>query len=240
MEKDKQNIDKETEGKKKKKIFSLKKYLRDFLLFVDKELVKTFKILLIIALLLIAISMKFAITSAAANECEGTCLDNITLWSNYSSNIQVIGVAIIAGIVPYIYAPILGFVGILFNEVSRVAYLIKGYGYFGGIGLGIVPLILNIVIICIAVSLGMYICRTVTVGYKISNLNNMNFTNFRIRLYDVLKKQDKVEYLTKKKEKKINKLEKGKEKLNYLQILNMFILVCIVQFISSLIQSILL
>lgn len=234
----KQKVEKAGMSKSKKQPFNFKTYLRDFLLFVDKKLLKTSKILLIISILLIAISIKFVITVALADECEGACMDEISIWSNYSEDIQVLGVTVISGIVPYIYAPIVGFVGCIFKEISRLAYLIKGFGYIAGIGLGIIPLILNLLVICITASLGIYICKTVTVGYRISNLNNMNFTNFRIKLFETLGKQDKVKKLKNKRDNKIKKLEKSKEKLNYVQILNVSIVVVVLQLVSVLIQHI--
>ena len=163
------------------------------------------------------------------DECVGTCRDGIKLFSEYGSKISVLAITAFAGIVPYMYAPIIGFFGSVINEVTTLAYAIKGYGYLGGILAGIIPMILNIII-----------CKSITVGYRISSTKNMNFMNFRIRLYEALGKQNKVEELTKKRDEKIDKLESKKEKINYLQILNVAIVVCIIQFVSTLIQHIVL
>lgn len=238
MEKEKIDTRKKKNTKKSNK-FRFKTYLRDFLLFVDKELIKTTSILIIIAILLIAMSIKPVITSVSTLECEGTCMDGVTLFSEYSSKIQVLLVTTVAGIVPYIYAPVVGFIGCILNEVTNIAYVIKGYGYLAGIGIAIIPLILNILIACIVTALGIYICRTVTIGYKISSVNNMNFTNFRIKFYELLQKQDKVQVLTKKKEDKLNKFQSKKEKLKYIQILNTLVVICLIQFVSVLILHIL-
>ncbi|MBQ8044189.1 MAG: hypothetical protein IJ272_08630 [Clostridia bacterium] len=234
----------ETKRKKNKNINNNKKtniktYLRDFLLFVDKNLIKTIGILTVLSILLIAICISPMVSSAASVECEGACMDGITLLSDYTSKIQILLFTLVAGIVPYIYISVVGFVGYVLNEVSNIAFLIKGYGYLGGIGAGIIPLILNVVTICIVTALAIYVCRTVTVGYRISSLKNMNFTNFRIKVYEILRMDAKTEALTKKKEDKLNKLQDKKENLNYLQILNTAIVVCIIQFISVLIQHIL-
>ena len=230
-----------TEKKKQYKgeKFNIKKYLRDFLIFVDKNLIKSTGILIVVSILIIAISIGPMISSANLTECEGTCRDGIKLMSEYSSKLQVLLVTLIAGLVPYIYISIVGLIGYILNELYNLAFIIKGYGYLAGLGLGIIPLILNILSICIITSLAIYVCRTVTVGYKISSLKNMNFTNFRIKLYEVLQMEDKAKKLTAKKENKLNKLQNKKEKLKYLQILSVVVVVCIMQFISVLIQQIL-
>ena len=239
MEKEKRQIKpKEKENKQGKKL-SIKKYLRDFLVFADKKLIRAIGILFVIAVLLIAITISSMVAAAKITECEGMCVDEITIFNDYVSKLQILLITLVAGIAPYTYIGVIGFFCYVISEVTSLAYLIKDYGYFAGIGLGIVPLVLNILTICITTSLAIYICRTVTVGYKISNIKNMNFTNFRIKFYEVLKMEDKVKALTKKKEDKLKKLENKKEKLNYLQILNVSMIVCIIQFISVLIQHIL-
>lgn len=227
-----------TNKKVNKKNSNFKAYIRNFLLFVDKKLIKTMGVLFVIAVLLIAISITAVTDAVAMQECAGTCSDNTTILQEYWSKFKILFITGVAGIVPYVYAPVIGFAGYLFEELVSIAYIIKGYGYLAGIGLGIIPLIINVVIICIVTSLGIYICKTVSVGYRISSIRNMNFTNFRIRLYEVLQKQDKVEKLTKARDVKIEKLENKKEKLNYLQILNVSLVVCVLQLISVIIQQI--
>lgn len=237
-----EKVSKEKKNKKieKRKKVTVKTYLRDFLLFVDKNMLKTIGILMIVAVLIIALSIKPAVTAVLAEECEGACRDGITLMSDYWSKIQVLLVTGVAGIVPYMFAPVVGFIGYILSEVGTFAYVIKGYGYGVGLLIEIVPIIINILTISIVTALGIYICRLVTVSYRMSNVKNMNLLNFRIRLYETLQKEAKVKELTAKKEKKLEKLESQKQKINYLQILNLTVVVCVLQFISVLIQQILL
>lgn len=240
MDKEKtQRKSKNAKSKKKVKKFNIKTYLRDFLLFVDKKLLKAIGILLVVGILFTAIMVSPMIDATNVAECEGACIDEIALFPDYFSKLQILLVTLVAGIVPYTYISVVGFIGYAANQVSNFAFLIKEYGYLAGIGAGIIPLILNIITICITTALAIYICRTVTVGYKMSNVKNMNFTNFRIKLYEVLKMEDKVKALNKKKEDKLNKLQEKKEKLNYIQILNTSIVVCVLQFVSVIIQHIL-
>lgn len=238
MEKEKIETNKKKDNKKGNK-FSFKTYLRDFLLFVDKKIIKTTGILFVVGIVLIAISIQPMLSSVVTAECEGACMDGITLMSDYTSKLKILLFAAVAGIVPYVYISVVCFAAYILTEVANLAYIIKGYGYLAGIGVGIVPLILNVLIVCIVTALGIYLCRTVTVGYRISSLNNMNFTNFKIRFYEVLGKKDKVETLTKTKEDKLNKLKDKKEKIYYIQILNIAIVVCLIQFLSVLLLHIL-
>lgn len=222
------------------KKFNIKSYLRDFFVFVDKKLLKTTGILFVVAILLIAVSFKPIVTVAIAGECEGGCTDSVTLISNYWSNLKMLLLTICAGIAPYFYISILGFIGYLYQIVSSVANLVKDYGYAIGIGLGIVPLLLNMFSICLATALGIYICKHMTLSYRASSAKNMNMTQFRIKLYEVLRKEEKAKALTKVREDKIEKIESKKEKLKYIQILNTVIVLGAIQFISALIQEIIL
>ena len=223
-----------------KKKFNIKSYVKDFLLFADKHLIKKTGILFVVALLIIATSLSFMVETAKTDECVGMCRDGIKLFSEYASKMPALFVTAFAGIVPYMYAPIIGFVSSVINEVTTLAYAIKGYGYLGGTLAYIIPMLLNIMIVCIVAALGIYVCKAITVGYKISNVKNMNFGNFKIKLYEALSRDKKVKELTKKRDEKLKKLESKKEKINYLQILNTAIVVSIIQFVSVVIQHIVL
>ena len=230
---------KKVENNKENKKITLKSYIRDFLIFLDKNIIKTTCILFVIAILLFAISLKGFVVNANSTDCVSGCIDSIKMLPTFWSKLQVVLVTVVAGLVPYIYAPVVGFLGQTLVEVNELAYVIKDTGYFVGLIKAIVPMILNYITISLATALGMYICRAVTVGYKISNIKNMNITNFRIKVYEILQKEDKVKELTEKRDKKIKKLEDSKNKVNYLQVLNTTLLICIIQFVSALIQAIL-
>lgn len=231
---------KKKNSKQKSKKINFKSYIRDFLIFVNDKIIKNTGILFVVAVLLIAITIKGNVAIVLSEDCVGTCRDGVTILSSFWTQIQVLVVTIVAGIVPYLYAPIVGFLGYVMQEVAKLSYIIKGYGYLAGIGLGIIPLILNVLVICIVTALGIYICKNVTLGYKISNKKNMNMMEFRIKLYESTGKTAKANELINKRDEKIAKLEAKKEKINYLQILNITVVVSIIQFISVLIQEIIL
>lgn len=229
---------KNNKGTKKEKK-NIKTYIKDMLLFIDKKLYKSIKILLVVAVLIIALTLSTYVSTAMKDTCEGICKDNtVTLISTYISKLQVLVVTLVAGIVPYIFAPVIGFIGYILSLVSEIAYIIKGLGYVKGILVVIIPTILNVVTISLITALGIYICKTVMVGYRISSVNNMNFLNFRIKLYEGIGNEEKQKKLTEKKEAKLKKLEAKHEKLNYLQILNVLVLSLVIQFVSTLILEI--
>lgn len=226
---------------KEKNNWSVKSYLKASLSFIKQNLVKYIKVFLVISIVLIALTASAFITNAESQTCIGMCIDDsITFISQYWSKLQIILITTISGIVPYIFAPVIGFIGYILSIVSELGYIIKGLGYVKGIFVWLVPAMIDILTISITASVGIYICKTVTIGYKISSVNNMNFLNFRIRLYEAIGNKEKFEKLTKQKNEKVKKLESKKNKLNYLQILNVVVLIAVLQFISTLIQEILL
>ena len=223
------------ERKIKKENMGIKNYIKNFLIFIRDNVEKKFGILLAISLLLIAIELKIILgLEQGADEVE-----KIGLFKEYWENVKIIFITGFAGIVPYMYAPVVGYFGYIYIEVAKLVSIIKTYGYLKGILLGGFPFLLNIVVICIVTALGIYICRKITVGYKISNVKNMNFLNFRIRLYEVIGNETKEKELAKKRDDKIAKLENSKEKLNYLQIVNTMVVCLILEFISVVLGRIL-
>ena len=234
MRKSKENI--QVVNNKKK--FSIKTYIREFILFFYNKLFKCTGILFVIAVLLMAISIRIINPAVTTSDYDGLNPNTISLFGDYIERLKILVVIIVSGIVPYMYAPVVGYVCCLMDEMMNISYRIKEYGILVGVGASVIPLIINVIIISIITALGIYICRTITVSYRISNVKNMNYTNFRIKLYELVNKQDKVKALTKKREEKINKLTAKKEKIAYIQILNIAIIVCILQFVSVLIQHI--
>ena len=215
---------------KVKELTGFKKYLKDFLLFLDKEIIKKAGICLVISIILCALSLSTITKAVIAGESTYTKVGFIT---EYWNRFQILCIIPLAGLVPYIYAPAVGVITGAFNEVSSLALLIKEFGYIKGILIGIVPSVLDLLAISIVAALGIYICKKITVGYKITNVKNMNLTNFKIRLYEVLGKEKEKKELEEKKQAKIEKLQKMKEKINYLQILNTMLLAIVIQLIAT-------
>ena len=195
--------------------------------------------MLVISVIVIALLLSTGVQNALNKECVGTCKDGITVITEIKDKVPVIIVTLASGFVPYIYAPVIGFLGTLLREIDAFAFAIKGHGYIVGSLLGIVPLVLNVLCISVITAAAIYLCKTVTFSYRFSNLSHMNSLNFRIKLYEMTKNNKKQQELTKKKNKKIEALKAKKEKVNYLQLLNTTIVVILIQVISIVIQEIL-
>ena len=84
----------------------------------------------------------------------------------------------------------------------------------------------------------MYICKTVTIGYRISSMKHMNFTNFMLRWYEVTKNENKQKQLEKKKEKKLKSLEAKYKKVDYFQVINITVILVVLEIIVALLKMI--
>ena len=230
MKKIKENISERFKG------ITFKSYLKRIYDFFNSNLKKTFVVMCVVAVLLIVIGVQTEVNSIQNGTNSSYNLDGLTFGESYISNIQVIFMVVLAGIVPYMYIPVAGGLMEMYNELVMSAYIIVEKGYLKGILLYIFPLLLNICIISVATALGVYICKTVTMKYKIDNIKHMNSTNFRLKWYEVIKNEKKKETLEEKKNKKLIKLEKKYKKIDYFGLINITIRLFVLQIIASLLR----
>lgn len=213
------------------KDMTFKSYLKETIDFFNINLKKTFIILCVISIIIIALGV-----CQVASAIKGDLMVNIEKTSfgqTYITNIQVVFVIVFAGIVPYLYVPIIGGLAGAYTELNTLAYLIAGKGYLKATLIYVIPMLLNIAIISIAASVGVYICKSVTSGYKLDNMKHMNSTNFRLELYKLTKKDKKQKELEDKKNKKIKELENQHKKIDYFQVFNITIILFIIQLIAT-------
>lgn len=224
--------------KEKIKSMTIKKFFKSIYDFYNQNLKKTFLILLAISVVLIILGVPTVVQILKASGETEEIINDVSFINVYSTNLQIVFFIVLAGIVPYIYVPIVGvFAGIIL-EISKFAVLIVDKGYLMATAIYLVPMLLNICIISIAVSLGIYMSKTVTAKYRLTNVKSMNLTKFRIDLYDMLKKEDKKEALEKKREQKIAALEKKNRKLDYFNIISITVMLFVLQIIASLFEFI--
>ena len=236
MEKRKKNMDKKEEKIESEKKFTLKDYLTTFAIFFKEKLAKSVVILLVIAIILSVIMLKISLgVNKDINE-----IGDFSFFKEIINGLKVFIIIIISGIIPYLYAPVIGFVEFLITNSVNLSKLIIVYGFGIAILKGIIPFLINIISICLITSIGIYICREITLGYKISSSKDMNFTSFKIQLYKSIGNEKKSKEIAKKRDEKVKKLENKKTKIEYLQIINVIILVTILQVISALIEKIVL
>jgi len=216
---------------------TFKSYIKETLEFFNTNLKKTFVVLLIVSILLIAMGVSSAVSILQSVENSDTTLKGLSFGESYVTGLQVIGIVIFAGIVPYMYVPIIGGLAGAYAELLTLAQLIVTKGYAKALLLYTVPMLLNIVIVITAVSLGIYICKSITLGYKLDNMKHMNSTNFKLELYKLTKKDKKHKELEKKKNMKIKELEAKHKRIDYFNLFNLILILCSMQLIASLFKS---
>ncbi len=212
------------------KDLTLKTYIKSTFTFVKDNL---FKIVCIIMALAI-----FGMASLLINpESLKANMANITFGHTYVETIKVIVIVVLSGIAPYLYAPIIGIAYTIFLECMYMANLILKVGYFKGIFIYIVPFILNVLIMAIAGAIGIYICKNITLGHRITNIKATNSMDLRMSIYEAAKKIDKKNAIDKKRKDKIAKLESKKQELDLFQIINVTVILCVLQLGATLIKA---
>ena len=122
---------------------------------------------------------------------------------------------IIAGVVPFCYMPFLSMLAYMYFETQDVAYCIIQSGWILGMLRAIIPLIFGIICISYTTAIGVYICKVSTAKYRLTRSTNMNWTNFRLRVYQILKNEEKYSALAAKQEKYQEKLKQKNQKVKF-------------------------
>lgn len=205
-------------------------YIKSTYTFIKNNLSKMVCIMMVLALLGIA-SLLINPESLKAD------MTNVTFGHTYFETIKVIAIVVLSGIAPYLYAPIIGIGYTIFLECMYMANLVLKMGYIKGIAIYIVPFMLNVLIMAIASAIGIYMCKNITLGHRITNIKTTNSMDLRMSIYEAAKKIDKKNAIDKKRKDKIAKLESKKQELDLFQIINVTVILCVVQLGASLIKS---
>lgn len=223
-------IHKEGESKKKKKVSFMKFWQHDVLPF--------FYVCLVLSVLFILVGVVTSIDYIKSLGCsEMYCGNGAGLIGTFVSKIEMLAVTVVAVLVPYFYLPFLGFVGYIYYEGIAFAHVINTYGYFGGIMRYLLPAILNIIVISTVTSVCIYLVKILTAKFVYNRKNAMNFTKFRLRVYEMTKKEDKYNQLLKKSEEKARKLEAKVRPIEWKYVLIILGVSAALQFISVCIEN---
>jgi hypothetical protein len=152
----------------------------------------------------------------------------------FMAGIKFVALDIIAGVVPFFYMPFLSMLAYMHFETQDLAFCIIQNGWFLGALRALIPLILGIICISYTTALGIYICKISTAKYRLGRSTNMNWTNFRLRVYQVLKNEEKYNALAQKQEKHQEKLKQKNQKYNW-KMLGINILIILAIFTISII-----
>lgn len=223
-------INEEGGAKQKKKVSFMKFWQQDVLPF--------FYVCLVLAILFILVGTVSSIDSVKSLGCtEMYCGDGAGLIDNFVSKLEMLVVTVVAVLVPYFYLPFLGFIGYIYYEGIAFAHAMNVYGYFGGIMRYFLPAVLNIIVISVVTSVCVYLVKILTAKFRYNRKNAMNFTKFRLKVYEMTKKEDKYNELLKKSEEKDRKLEGKNRKVEWKYVLCIFAVMAVLQFISVCIES---
>lgn len=223
-------INEEGVAKQKKKV--------SFMKFWQKDVLPFFYVCLVLAVLLILVGAVSSLDSVKSLGCtEMYCGDGAGLIDNFVSKIEMLVVTVVAVLVPYFYLPFLGFIGYIYYEGIAFAHAMNVYGYFGGIIRYFLPAVLNIIVISVVTSVCVYLVKILTAKFRYNRKNAMNFTKFRLKVYEMTKKEDKYNELLKKSETKEHKLEERVRKIEWKYVIYIFAVMVVLQFISVCIES---
>ena len=103
----------------------------------------------------------------------------------------------------------------------------------------IVPMLLNLLFLAIATSIGFYICRNATLSQRIKSVKSKNSMDLGLAIFEATNKKDKVKAIEKKRKDKIKELESKKKDLDLFQIVNVSLILCVFQLVASLVKSLL-
>lgn len=222
-------INEEGVTKQKKKVSFMKFWQQDVLPFTY--------VCLVLAVLFTLVGVVTSMDQIKSSGCtELYCGERAGLISTYVSKLEMLAVTVLAVLVPYFYLPFLGFVGYIYYEAISFTNVINVYGYFSGILRYIVPFVMNVVVVSVVTSVCVYLSKIITAKFKYNRKNAMNFTKFRLKVYEMTKKEDKYNELLKKSEEKERKLEQKVRKIEWKYVIYIFAVMAVLQFISVCIE----
>lgn len=221
------------------KVKTNKKYV--YSKFVKNKVMPKVLICIVIALLLVSVFTISAVNSVKKLGCtEIYCSsEGITISENFISRLEMLLLTLVASVVPYFYMPVLGLVLYMYNEIITLAHVINVNGYLFGILRYVLPLLFNIISISLVTGTAIYMAKIVTDKRRLNRNSSMNFTSFRLKIYEMLKNKEKYDKLYKAQQERIDKLQKVTEKIEWKGVAITAIVAIGIQFIGVVLQSIL-
>lgn len=219
------------------------KYLDKLLNFWNKDIKKKIVIILIISVILLIIFINFVYPIIKAD----MILDNISLNGNslivkssfidiYKNKVYILGLTAIAGVVPYFFVTVFGMIGYLLTTASEISIKLLGYGEIN-IGIfSMISIILDMISISIVTSIGIYFTIVSTKKFRYSGTKRFTFLDLKLRAYEMMRKEEKIQMVKEQIEKRNLKQEKNNVKVKYLEILSVFGIALVIQAISVAIE----
>lgn len=217
------------------------KTFKEFMDFFKSNIFTTFCVFFAIAIIitLIFTGSFVKLYEQSLSDTKEVISTKILFGENLLEKLKMLGITLLAAVVPYVYLPWLGFLGYMYNEVLTVAKILSVYGMIKGGVIYLIIYLLNILTLCLITSLGIYFAKILTIKFRLSRVNSFTFAHYKLKLYEAMSNEKKC----KEMEEKISKREeKLKNKLKKIDIKNSIVLVLIaavIQIISVAMQCIL-
>lgn len=208
-----------------KKNSKIKDYIEFYKKFIAKKHIICSSIFLILFITLLIIGLN-----------KDVQIENVVVPSFFNSlirhKIYAGFVIIFAGIVPYFYMPVLGF---LFS--SELVMSIISYYQMSSSILGLILNIFGGVIASLAysysIAVGIYYCGLSTKRFKYNQGKGFSFFDVKKSIANIRKNEDMIDKYNKEEEKRREKNEKFNVKIDYKNIAISFFIIVILLFISN-------
>lgn len=218
------NIEKKKLGKGNKKVNSSNSKIKEYLEFYNSNLKRKHAICYIILMIIFFILISLYISnintqnfSDIANDSQNLADTNI-FTKILKEKIPLVAIIAFAGITPYVYIPVMGFIysGSLADEIFSVFSKTNNnlnliLSSIGGIiqlfGIGLV------------IATGIYYCSMVTKRSKYNKVKQFGINDFKRRFFELTKNEKKIGEFNKKEEDEKQKREKFNVKISYKNIL---------------------
>ena len=211
---------------------TFKSYIKETCDFVKNNLLKVTLILLAIALL----SIGSVLYSPASFKYDKT---DVTFIKEWFERIQVLVIIVFAGVVPYMYIPVVGLAAGISTECIYFANYTLTVGRMKGTLVYILPMLLNLLFLAIATAIGFHICHNATLSQRIKSVKSKNSMDLKMAIFEATNKKDKVKKIEKQRKEKIKELESKKKDLDLFQIVNVTMVICVLQLVASYAKSLL-
>lgn len=155
----------------------------------------------------------------------------------FKQNIPSVFVTMLAGIVPYVYIPVVG-IGYAYIYAVNIIEYFATFSHTGNVIFMTIGAIINLVAISYAVATGMHYCKLVTKKQKYNRTDNYTINDVRKKFYKETKNEEKLKKLEEKIKKREIERQNAYVKVPYVNLLVSFLISSIIIIIGSLISII--
>ena len=142
-------------------------------------------------------------------------------------------ITVISGITPFINIPVL----VTAVYPLSYAYYVASFGTLETILMSVMAII-EIFLVTLLVAVGMYFCKMSTNHFRYNESSSFTFNDVRLQFNEAMKKNEKVEEIKKKMDKRYEKIKKLNAKTNYKAIIEFSILATVLLCIFTLITGV--